>query len=114
MPSSGHQSLSSRCIRTRATAVARSKREAAAARCLSLALVPRALFWSLVIAKPQENRLSQLALVRPLGESNLRHELGPDPCHVGFARRGLEGRRLRAQAPQPCAEVDEHRSGEAG
>ena len=61
-----------------------------------------------VVAQPQIRGMPQPALVGPLGEAHLRHQLGLHPVRrlVGHRRRHVEGRRLarkrRQQLRQPC------------
>ena len=79
-----------------------------------VASVPRARPRSrgLVVAQAEEARVAQPAVARPLGEADLRDELGLDPGHVALLiarRRRTAGRRARSGA-QPLAEIAQRRA----
>jgi hypothetical protein len=73
----------------------------------------------LVVAEPLEGRRAQMAVVRPLREGDLAHELRLDPddvalAHLRHLRHGREGRRLAPQRLELREELVDLALAEAG
>src|SRR3989441_10012112 len=115
IPSSGHQSLSGWLTVTPITlTLSRAGGVANAERWwLELTGAPGAFRGILVVPQTQEHRLAQLAVGGPLGERDLRHELGPDPGDAGHAGHGQERRFVSLQGTHPCGQIRRRPTGEA-
>src|SRR3954468_6471279 len=68
----------------------------------------------LVVAQPEEARVSQASVARPLGEADLRHELWLHPRDAALADRVLERCRRPPQRREPVRDVAQRGLVEAG
>ena len=61
--------------------------------------LPDDLVRALVVAQPEEARLAQPTVVRPLGEADLGDQLGPGPVRAPWDRSSVDERRCRLLEP---------------